>query len=491
MLVSIMKPGTNCKMAAFSTLRHFGDNFGNIDVARHVSLFLNQREKCAMSTSAKGVHQALKDQLPTSTRYMTTVKPNLMSAFSFENGVYSTPIETFQISKYGNFGNFYQSMITHVGANEDLDFYSAWYECHLNLAKGAARYRRGNIDLYIRDLPATDEKFLVERLRGSVDTRLCDHHCLKYTRDIKEAIVSNTSIVHLLAYSQIPSCRCNLFECISVRSTDITELHLVSETCSDSVELIAGHCVNGLTNLSITSSDSSGEIKGTTVDAICNAVAGVGILEILEVGNVVANDEDWADGLLYVLDTCPISSLCIDETEFDEDCLERMVYVLPKLKAVDVKMTSCDFGSWGRPIFDALFSNTAICWLDLSYTDIADESISALVAMIKRGTLTKLAVGECQIGRDGINSILHATTHKDSKISFISIYGNDIHNLSLFEGMEQTSLQDIHVGGLSDNVALIDKLDTVCSIDTRDMDDCYNDGGGGWPWATKSNSWQG
>lgn len=477
-------------MAAFSTLRQFGDNFGNRDVARRVYFFLNQREKIAMSTSSNGVHEAIRDLLPTSTRYVTTVKPNLLSAFSSDNGVYSAPISTFQISKYGNFGNFYQSMITHVGANEDRDYYAAWYEYQLKLGKGSARNRRNMIDLFIRDLPVRDETFLVERLRESVDTRLGDHNCLQYSEDIMHAIASNTSIVDVMAYSEVPSCRCLLFDSLSTRTTDITKLHVVGGICVDSTQTIASHCVQGLTELSIAGADSSSEIHGLSVDLIGEAVADVGILQVLDIGNVVSDYEEWADGLISALDSCPISSLRINETEFEEDCLEEMVRVLRKLKATDVKMTHCDFDYWGKPVFDALFSNTSISWLDVSFTKIRDYSIGPLVEMVQRGTLTRLAIGGCGVGRGGINQLLRATTHTDSKLEFISIFDNDVQHSSAFEGMHGTSLSNIHVGELNDAAALAElALVESCKVDTRDCDECSNGGGGVWPWMTKSHLW--
>ena len=482
-------------MAVFSTLRKFGDNFGNKDVARQVSFFLNQRDKIAMNTSARSVHEALGDFLPTSTRYITTVKPNLMSAFSVENGVYSSPISTFHISKYGNFGNFHQSLITHVGANEDRNYYAAWYECQLSLARGSARNRRDQIDLYISDMSSRDEAFLVERLRESVDTRLGDHNCLQYSKDIMYAIASNTSIVDVLAYSQVTSCRCGLFSSLSVRSTAITKLNLVGGLCVDSTQMIANCCVEGLKDLSISTDDPASEVHGYSVDVICGAVADVGVLEVLEIGNVAADYDEWADGLIRALGSCPIVSLRINDTEFDKDCLAGMVRVLHLLGAADVKITCCDFDDWGKPVFDALFSNTSISWLDISFTIIGDGSIGALVEMIKRGKLTRLGIGGCGVGGRGIKSLIQATTHADSKLDFISIFDNDIDHPSVFEDMGGTSLKNIHIGELSDADALA-KLVVVksrsgqtCDIDARDSDDCFNEGGGVWPWVTKSHVW--
>lgn len=473
-------------MPVFSTFRHFGDHFGNQDVARLVSFFLDQGDKCAMSVSAKGVYETLREYLPTPTRYLTTVMPNLMSIFSSDDGLYSSPIETFQISRYGNFGSFYQSMITHVGANENKDYYSSWYEHQLNLRKGAARHERGVIDLYIQDLPEEGEKFLVERLLSSADTRLSDHHCLRYTESIKDAITNNTSIVELLAYSEVSSCRCVLFDCVSKRPTDLVSLLLVGDTCEDTVQMISERCVDGLKHLSITASDSSDEVSGTTVDIICDSVADNEILEVLEIGNVVSDNEEWSEGLIRVLSTCPISSLRINETYFDEECVDAMVRALPRMKAVDVKMTSCEFGHWGKPVFDALFSCASIRWLDLSFTEIDDESIDSLVDMIERGTLVRLAIGACGVDRDGMRSLMRATTNDGSNLEFISVFDNDIDHESVFEGMEETSLWDIHVGEMMDSSFLDDH---VCNIDFRDSDDCFNEGGGVWPWVTRSHVW--
>ena len=487
------RPTTNfAEMSAFSTPRR---DFGNGDVVRHISFFVNQRDKIVMATSTKVMYEALQEMMPTSTKYVTTVKPNLMSIFSSANNVYSAPISIFDISKYRNFSNFHQSMITHVGANEDKDYYAAWYECHLKLGKGLARNIRKEIDLYMSDLSARDEEFLIERFLDSVDTRLFDHNCLQYTPDIMNGIAKNTSIVEMFAYSEETSCRCNLFSCISLRSTDIIKLYLVGGICVDSTQMIADFCVKGLKQLSIATCNSFSEIHGFTVDVICDAVADCGILEVLEIGNVTSGYEEWADGLIRTLEICPIISLRINETEFDENCLEGMVRVLSGLKATDVKMTCCDFDDWGKPVFDALFSNTSTCWLDLSYTTTGDESVGYLVEMIRRGKLTRLAIGGCGVGRDGIKIVMQATTHANSKLVFISIFKNDIDHPVIFDELDGTSLECIHVGELGNARALAAKLVLIksrtgkmCDIDARDSDHCFNEGGGVWPWMTQSQS---
>lgn len=473
-------------MTPYSTLNHLGE-----DMVRHLSLFLSQPDKIALSTSARFHHNALKCLLPTSRNYVTTVKPNLMSVFSGDYGVYSTPLETFKVSAYGNFGNFYQSLITHVGANEDRDYYSAWLEHRLGLGNGSARNRRSSIDLYIRELPARDEKLLVERLRESVDTRLSDHHTLVYTDEIMDAIMSNTSIVDVSAYSDGDSCRCRLFDSLAQRSTHITSLFLSGGTCVDTTQTIADFCVHGLKKMSLSTGISVQVMDGFTIDLICDAVARVGILEVLDVGNVVGEYEEWADGLMRALETCPIVSLRIDETIFKEGCVPGMVRVLPKLRATDVKFTLCDFEGWGKPVFDALFSNENICWLDVSSTKIGDGSIDALVNMIRRGTLARLAIGNCGIGRDAVARVLKATTRADSNLAFISIFDNDIDHPKIFKGLSKTSLTGIHVGELSNCDKAIARFAaaTRCEIDTSDADECYNGGGGVFPWQTKSHTW--
>lgn len=472
-------------MAAFSSLNHFGDNFGNRDVVKHVSFFLNQRDKIAMAASTKGVSQALRQFLPTSSSYITTVKPNLLSAFSVvsQTGVYSAPIETFKLNKYGWFGNFYESMITHVGANEDRDYYSAWYEHHLLLAPRSTRSQRGAIDLFISDLPGKDEEFLTERLRQSVDTTLCDHHCLSYTQEIVDAIVSNTSIVNVLAYSQISSCRCALFRSLAARSTNITSLNVCGGICHDTTLVIGDECVQDLTHFSFTTGESDRFIDGGSVDYICESIADAGILKVLEVGNVHGDYDEWANGLICVMESCLLRSVTIDDTDFMPHCLPGMVRVLPLLTATTVKITSCGFGDWGKPVFDALFSNYALTTLDMSFTNMGDGSIGPLVKMIKRGTLVKLAIGACGISAKGIESVLRATAHDSSNLKYLSVFDNHL-SRRCFQS-DKTSLVGLHVGVVCDE-AILDNIlkfgvDNNLEVDMRDSDEYLNEGGGWWP----------
>lgn len=473
-------------MAAFSSLNHFGDNFGNRDVVRQVSLFLNQRDKVALATSTRGVNEAVRCYLSTLTTYVTTVKPNLISAFTFDprTGVYSVPIETFKINEYGCFGNFYESMITHVGANEDRSYYSAWYEQRLKLSAGSTRSRRGTIDLFIRQLSAKDEAFLTERLRQSVDTTLCDDHCLRYTQKIVNAIVSNTSIVNVLSYSQTTSCRCVLFSCLAARSTKITSLNLCGGICHDATLVIGDECVQALTHFSFTTGQSDQFIDGFSVDYICESIADAGVLKVLEIGNVDGDYDEWADGVIRVMETCLLQSIIIDEAAFMPHCLPGMVRVLPFLTASDVSMTSCDFGNWGKPVFDALFSNYSTTTLDLCFTKMRDASIDLLVKMIKRGKLVKLAIGGCGISAKGIRSVLKATAHSSSKLEYLSVFDNV---LGKIRGIDSTSLVGLHVGVVTDDAVLDSVLEfgitNNLEVDMSDSDKCYDEGGRAWPWA--------
>ncbi|CAM9095978.1 unnamed protein product [Ectocarpus sp. 12 AP-2014] len=478
-------------MPTFSSFLHFGDNFGNEDVVRILSFFLNQRDKIALSQSTRGVHRTLLKFLSTSKKYVTTVRPNLLSAFSVnKNGTYHSKPGTFRVSRYGNFGNFYQSMITHVGANEDRDYYAAWVEHHFGLGRGAARNHRGVLDLYIRQLPLKHEKLLVERLRESKDTELWDHNNLGYTRDIEHALEGNTSIVHVTAYSEFASCRCNLFHALSMRSTDLTKLTIIGGICPDTAQGIADSCVQELTNLSLTSSASAENLNGLAIDVVCEAVASVGILKNLEIGNVVGQYDDWADGLILALETCPISSLRINETDFMQSCVPGLVGVLPLLEAGDVKLTNCNFADFGEPVLSALFSNESICYLDLSYTKIEEGSIGPLVEMIKHGTLLRLAIGWCSVGKDDVKNVLGATTCERSDLEFLSICGNDLDSPETFQDLLHTSLTYLHVGGLSPDLLCAVLAFTgnrrnngdECEIDTRDCEECYDDCCGGvWP----------
>ncbi len=432
-------------MAGFSTLRHFGDNFVNEDVLRQVSFYLNQREKIAMATASKSVNLGLQDYLPTSNKYVTTVQPNLLSAFTFSPGigVYSAPIDTFQLSELGFFCSFHRSLITHAGANESEDFYSAWHEHHLKLRKGSARSPRGVIDLFAAGLPERDEWFLIERLFQSVDTALIDHHCLQYTQEIMDAIENNTSIVHVVAISQVSSCRCMLFDSLAERPTSLTSLELRGGICHDSTLTIGRSCVKKLRCFSFKAGDSEPFIDGFSVDYICEALADAGILEVLEIGGVFGDFAEWANGLIRVMATCPLRFLDISGAKFWDQCLPGMVRVLPILKAPELKITSCIFGGWARPVFEALFSNPNVSHLDLSSTQIDLACTGAVAQMITRGTLKALAIGGCGLGQDDIDSVLRATEHASSRLECLGMAGNDFQT---FPSLDKTSLRGVHIG---------------------------------------------
>lgn len=479
-------------MVAFSSLKHFGDDFGNADVARQVAFFLNQRDKIAMSTSARGVREVVKHLLPTSTKYATTVKPNLVSVFLFDNGVYSVPIHTFGL-KDGET----EDMVTYAGSNEDSDYSLQWYMYHVH-----GRHREdddlriaAHIRLGSHKVTDMQEMMITERLRESNDICFRDDFRFPYTPGILNAIGGNTSIVQVDVDTLGHHCRCNLFRQLSRRSTDITGLTLTGGICREAADMIADGCVRGLKKLSVT--HCMFVIDAEVVETLCEAVADVGILEGLEISKASGEYFEWGYSLERVLDTCPLTSLSITRGEFEDYCVQGMVRALPKLGATRVKITECDFGlpgDWMEPVLDALFSNTSIRWLDLSFTEIGDESIGTLIEMVTRGSLTKLAIGWGSIGHDGITSVMRATTHVDSNLKFISICGNDIDHPDIFQDIDETSLKAIHVGELGNDatfsalaefmVAKLKKTDSGCVIDTRDYGDVVNsiEEDEPWPW---------
>lgn len=291
-------------------------------------------------------------------------------------------------------------------------------------------------------------------------------------------------------YSETEACRCCLLQCLARRSTEIKTLSIVGDLCLESIHMVADRCVDGLLDFSMTTCDSSDELEGSGVCFILGSIAGAGKLESLELGNVLGGDDNWADGLVQVMATCPIDSLRINGCIFDEECADGMATALvSSMKASDVNLTSCDFEDWHEPVFDALFSSAWIRRLDLSFTPIGDTSIGPLADMVKRGTLTKLAIGSCGMGPESIRRILVATTHPSSNLEFISIFENDIESPEVFQGWyEETSLWEIHVGEIRDGV-LPEGLVDACEVDTRDGDDCFNDGVGEWPWKTRGHEW--
>lgn len=433
-------------MAAFSSLKHFGDNFGNADIARQVAFFLNQRDKIAMSTSARGVREVVKHLLPTSTKYVTTVKPNFVSLFSLDNGVYSAPIGTFRADPDGFFDSFAESMIKHTGCNEDSDFYLAWYTHQLFGKREDYGYPRHTLCLEFPVLKSVDMALIVIRLRESVDRRLREHEIFPYTPLIMDAFEINTSIVDILmCNNESPACRCDFVESLSRRSTDIKSLQLVGEICHDAAQTIADRCLRGLKKLSITG-DVAMPIDGHIVDILCEAVSEVGILESLDIGEVNAEYDGGGAGLIRVLDTCPLRSLSVSAVHFEEETWARMVRVLSNMEATEVKFTEYRiFSESMRPVFDGLFSNTSIRSLDLSFTKIGDEGMGALENMVERGSLIKLAIDGCSIGRDGIKGVLRATAHIGSRLRFISIGNRDMDRPDIFEGLIKTSLEAMHL----------------------------------------------
>lgn len=268
-------------MVAFSSLKHFGDDFGNADVVRKVSFFLNQRDKIALSTSTKGVHKTVAMFLPTSTEYVTTVKPNLVSMFSFNHGVYSAQIQTLGLKD-----GFTETMVTYAGSNEDNDYSLQWYMYHVH-----GRHRQDDdlrigaqILLYSHEITDIQEMLIIERLQESTDICFRDDFRFPYTPDILNAIGGNTSIVQVDVRTLGHRCRCNLFRQLSRRSTDMTSLTLTGGVCREAADMIADGCVRGLKKLSVT--HCMFMIDAEVVETLCEAVADVGILEGLEISKV-------------------------------------------------------------------------------------------------------------------------------------------------------------------------------------------------------------
>ncbi|CAM9095776.1 unnamed protein product [Ectocarpus sp. 12 AP-2014] len=445
-------------MTTFSTLNDFGDHFINQDVMRAVSFFLNQRDKIATSTSASSVHRVLKHFLPPCSTYITTVRPNFLWAFSSDNGVYSAPIKTFAANPDGYFDSYVESMIKHMGCNEDSDYYLAWYSHHLIGKLEAYGYPRRTISLEGAVLNSVNEALIVLRLRESVDLRMFYHDFFPHTPRIMHAFEANTSICDIQVNShESPSCLCGLFKSLSRRTVDIQSLELGGEICHDATQMIADDCVKGLKKLSFRGSVAS-PIVGHMVDILCEAVSETGILESLEVGEAMVEYDGGGAGLIRVLETCPLRSLNLRDICLGEDCWSEMVRVLTTMKATHVEFTEFRIaGDWMVPVLNALFSSTSIQSLDLSHTKIGCVSIGALENKIKGGTLIKLAIGGCSIGRDEIKRVLQATTHVDSKLKFISIRDNSVEHPDIFEGLVETSLEVLHIEALRD-VATIESL---------------------------------
>ncbi|CAN0500636.1 unnamed protein product [Ectocarpus sp. 8 AP-2014] len=414
-----------------------------------------------MSTSSRRVHQALKHFLPTASEYVTTVKPNLLPVPSSDNGVYVIPVGMFNAQPDGFFDSFTDAMIVHTGCNEEKDYYLSW--CSHRLFGKTSPYRSPRhiislkhiISLEMPSLNLVYEALIIQRLRDSVDRKLCDDDSFPYTPRILDAVGSNTSIVEIVTNNNdLSPCRCDLFECLSQRSTDIESLEILGESCADAFQAIADGCVQGLKKLTIASNPSS-DMDGYKVDTVCEAVSKIGILESLNIDGAIADYDGGGDGLVRVLDTCPLRSLSVSASIFGEGAWSEMVRVLSNMKATDVKFTELRiFRDWMRPAFDALFSNTSIQSLDLSFTNIGDGSIGALENMVKRGTLIKLAIRGCSIGRDGNQSVLQATAHVDSNLRFISI--SDTDHPDIFKGLVNTSLKVVHLEVFSG--AAIDSL---------------------------------
>ena len=130
-----------------------GVNFGNNDIIRQISFYLNQSDKIEMAKTSSDVNDVVKNLLPTSTEYVTTVKPNLISIFKEHNGVYSSPINTFKPTEYG-FGDFYVSMFDHISDNEDKNYYFKWRMWQVNKSSKNRFHKNKNINCLLYTSPS-------------------------------------------------------------------------------------------------------------------------------------------------------------------------------------------------------------------------------------------------------------------------------------------------------------------------------------------------
>ena len=428
--------------------------FVNRDVTRHISSFLHQGDKISMSNCSKSVNDVLQTLLPTSSKYVTTVKPNLISLFSYSENTntYYTPIESFK--NYG--GNFCSSLVTHIGANEDKDYCAAWMGHHL---KKNFRSKKESICLFTGGLDFkishTEELLLIERLLSSKDTQMCDFNYFMYTHGIMDAIIENTSIVDLRCIGQVETCRCNVFNSFAERKTSLEKLTIDGGVCPVGAQTISSGC-DKLREFSYSSIDDG--ISSLSTYIICQGISEVGILEVLEIGNVKNGDggtyaveyTGWYNGLIEVLKRCPLKSIKISECCFyRENCIKKLVQILPTIKPRDISITSCTFGRRIKSVFNALFSNNNVCRLNISCTPIGNSTVGNLVKMIRNGVLTTLSLCDCEMRSDNIKKVLKATTHEKSNLKFLSIVGNDV-TLEVFEGLEKTSIRELYIGELFD-----------------------------------------
>ena len=426
----------------FSSFEQYGVNFGNNDVIRQISFYLNQSDKIEMAKTSSDVHDVVKNLLPTSTEYVTTIKPNLISIFKEHNGVYSSPIDIFKPTKYG-FGDFYVSMFDHVGGNEDKNYYYKWRMYKLN---SKDRFHKNkNINLFIRDLPEEDDILLSERLLESVDTSITDENKFKFTDRFMESLVENTSIVNVNSfYSGYGySHRCGFFSCIANRQTNVTSISIEGNFCEDSAEIIAEGCVDGLKTLNIES--MSDVIDGYRVDTILESISEVGILENLILGNIEYLN---GNGLSDIIRNCVnLKQLHLDDIKFIPGTCYKIQNVIINSSIEEIRIEYCDIMHLDV-LLKEICSNDHVKILGLRGNGKSVKRIiPEIVNMIIRGNIQKLDISYCFIGKIDIKKIIDATKEPTSKLTHLDISGNKL-GKTTFRSILNTSLTFIHMGDI-------------------------------------------
>ena len=457
-----------------------GVNFGNNDIIRQISFYLNQSDKIEMAKTSSDVNDVVKNLLPTSTEYVTTIKPNLISIFKEHNGVYSSPIDTFKPTEYG-FGDFYVSMFDHISDNEDKNYYCKWRMWQVNKSSSKNRFHKNkNIDLFISELPEEDDILLSERLMESIDTSIIDHNMLPFTDRFMESLIENTSIVHAISYDEVYSHRCGFFSCIAERQTDVTSITIEGDFCEESAEIIAEGCVDGLKTL-IIESMSDDYIDGFCVNTILESISEVGIIEKLVLEGIRhLNGDGLPDIIMYCenlkflslkdIGMCPLFCLITRN-------------VIGNSNIGEIRIENCDRNIKNLDLLlKEICSNDHVKILGLSGNrKSVKRIIPELVNMIIRGNIQKLDISYCSIGKIGIKKIIDATKEPSSKLTHIDISGN-ILGKTTFRSILNTSLTFIHIGDIEYDTDSLSKFvrsrrnnGFECIIDDREGDIYYNE----------------
>ena len=415
----------------FSSFEEYGVNFGNNDVIRQISFYLNQSDKIEMAKTSSGVNEVVKNLLPTSTEYVTTVKPNLISIFKEHNGVYSTPIDRFKPTKYG-FCDFYVSMFDHISGNEDKHYYYKWRTYKINSKD--RKHMNKNINLPINDIPEEDYNLLSERLLDSVDISITDHDMFPFTDRFIKSLIENTSIVRV---HSTYGCAHGLFSCIAERQTNVTSIKIEDKLYEDSAEIIANGCIDGLKTLDIRWIHNY--MHGPRVNTVLESISEVGILENLILENILDFN---GNGLLDIIRNCrDLKRLYLKEIEIPPGICNTLRNVIGNTNIGDIRIEDCDDNIKNLDVLiKEICSNDHVKILGLYGNDKSVKRIiPELVNMIIRGNIQKLDISCCSIGKISIKKIIDATKEPTSKLTHIDISGNNI-GKTAFKSILNTSL---------------------------------------------------